>query len=616
MDDTNNSNSGSSSDSSSDSAPDSTSSSTPEVVSTEVANTVPAQPDSVNAEGSSPEAENYSSTNADTVSSEAVSTETVNTEPIGSENVSSQVMASDVEQPSQEQPSEEQHMDTANVASSSPAENPVDNSAAQNAGYGATSSTSVPPVAAEQQSGSGKKMPYDVKGKRVMVVGFGRTGVSLVKFLVRLGAEVTISDHKSKAELVEQLDSLGDLQINFDLGGHTPKMFVAQDLIILSPGISPNLKIFDYARSHNVKVTGEFEFAASYLEERVIAVTGTNGKSTTCRLIEEMLKKSGVSCWLGGNYGPPLTDYLLSDQKVKVVIAEVSSFQLEHLEKFDPPNIVFMNLAENHLDRYRSMEEYINAKRRVFFNVSQNTTSILNADDNAVVELARDPMVQRGRIFYFSRKPSLEPQIMNIGGAVCVNKEIRVRTGPEIEYFTVQNMKMRGRHSIENTMAAIISARDHGAKHEDIQYVIDCFPGMAHRLEYVRKVGGVQFFNDSKATNVHAVIRALDAFDENVILIMGGKDTNLNYEPLADLIRRKVKNLILVGEAKERINRYIGDDSETFLIGTFEEAILISYQKSRNGDKVLLSPGCSSFDLFDSYVERGNYFKDLVKQFR
>ena len=275
-----------------------------------------------------------------------------------------------------------------------------------------------------------------------------------------------------------------------------------------------------------------------------------------------------------------------------------------------------MNLAENHLDRYRSMEDYVNAKRKVFLNVNQSTTSILNADDNAVVELARDPMVQRGRIFYFSRKPSLEPQIMNIGGSVAIKDQLKVRTGPEIQYFSVGETKMRGVHSQENIMAAVLAAREHGATAEQIQKVIDTYGGMHHRLEYVRRVGGVEFYNDSKATNVHAVMRALDAFDENVILIMGGKDTNLNYAPLRDRIQRKVKSLILVGEAKERINRDIGDYSETFLIGTFEEAVLISYQKSRIGDRVLLSPGASSFDMFDSYVERGNYFKELVQQFK
>jgi UDP-N-acetylmuramoylalanine--D-glutamate ligase len=461
----------------------------------------------------------------------------------------------------------------------------------------------------------------DLKDKRILVVGLARSGVSMVHFLSENGAAVTVSDHKSKAELAPALELVDDLpNLQYDLGGHTPKVFLAQDLIILSPGVPPNLKIFDYARSHGVTVTGEFEFATWFIKEPIISVTGTNGKSTTCKLVEMFLQESGLKAWLGGNYGEPLVEYIRKQaktgEKAQVVVAEVSSFQLEHCERFTPQNVVFTNLAENHQDRYRSMEDYVNAKRRIFQNTNQATTSILNADDNAVVELARDPAVQRGRIFYFSRKPQLEPQIMTIGGAVCIKDEIKVRTGPEIESYTVKNMKMRGKHSIDNIMAATLAAREHGASHDAIQKVVDTFPGMAHRLEYVRRVGGVQFFNDSKATNVHAVLRALDAFDENIILIMGGKDTNLNYEALREPVRRKVKNLILVGEAKERINRDIGDYSETFLIGTFEEAVLISYQKSRIGDVVLMSPGASSFDMFDSYEERGNYFKEIVQRFR
>lgn len=456
----------------------------------------------------------------------------------------------------------------------------------------------------------------ELKDKKIMVVGLAKCGVSLAKFLIKQGSKVTISDHKSKAELSTHLDQVEGLGVELDLGGHSPKKFLEQDLIILSPGVPPNLKIFDYARSNGVQVTGEFEFAMWFIKEPVIAVTGTNGKTTVTRLIHRFLKDSGVEVWVGGNIGTPMVEYLNRENPAKVIVAEVSSFQLEHVQRFTPQNIVFTNLAENHLDRYKSMEEYINAKRRVFLNTNQATTSILDADDNAVVELARDPAVQRGRIFYFSRKPSLEPQIMNIGGAVCIKDELRVRTGPEIEYFSVKNRKMKGVHSIENIMAAILAAREHGATHEAIQKAIDEFKGLPHRIEYVRRVGGVTFFNDSKATNVHSVIRALDAFDENIILIMGGKDTGLSYEPLRDYIKRKVKNLILVGEAKERINRDIGDFSETFLIGTFEEAVLIAYQKSRIGDTVLLSPGASSFDMFDNYEERGNFFKEIVRSFK
>jgi UDP-N-acetylmuramoylalanine--D-glutamate ligase len=456
----------------------------------------------------------------------------------------------------------------------------------------------------------------ELRGKRILIVGMARTGVALARFLTQHGAAVTISDHKSKAELSTFLEMIQGMDLTLELGGHQPKTFLNQDVIILSPGVPSHLKLFDYAKSRGVKVTGEFEFCSQFLKEPVIAITGTNGKTTTAHLIDVFLKESGGKTWIGGNYGAPISEYLLQPDKAEIVITEVSSFMLEHSETFNPKNVVFTNLAENHLDRYRSMEEYVNAKRKIFLNTNQATTSILNADDNAVVELARDPAVQRGRIFYFSRKSSLEPQIMNIGGAVSTEGQIRVRTGPEIEYYDVKNMKMRGLHSEENIMAAILAAREHGARHEAIQRVIDTYGGMPHRLEYVRRVGGVEFYNDSKATNVHAVLRALDSFDENVILIMGGKDTNLNYVPLKDKIRRKVKTLILVGEAKERINRDIGDYSETFLIGTFEEAILIAYQKSRINDYVLLSPGASSFDIFDSYAERGNYFKEIVNNFK
>jgi UDP-N-acetylmuramoylalanine--D-glutamate ligase len=454
-----------------------------------------------------------------------------------------------------------------------------------------------------------------LKDKKILVVGLGKTGVSLAHFLTQHGAQVTVTDHKSKPELSNQLEHLGDLPIKYELGGHSPKVFLQQDLVILSPGVPSNLKIFEYARSQGIKITGELEFASQFIKEPMIAVTGTNGKTTCARLIESMLTESGVNCWVGGAIGVPLTDYLRFNHKAQVVIVEVSSYMLETCENFNPTNIVFMNLAENHLDRYRSMEDYVNAKRRIFRNVNLATTSILNADDNAVVELARDPAVQRGRIFYFSRKQALEPQIMNIGGSVNMGNQIVVRTGPEKESFVVSDMKLRGRHSIENIMASILAAREHGATHDAIQKVINTFSGLPHRLEYVRKVGGVLFYNDSKATNVHAVLRALDSFDENVILIAGGKDTNLSFEALRGIVKRKVKTLILVGEAKERINRDLGDFSETFLIGTFEEAVLIAYQKSRIGDIVLLSPSCPSFDLFDSYEERGDYFKEIVRKF-
>ena len=447
----------------------------------------------------------------------------------------------------------------------------------------------------------------------------GRTGIALAHFLVQAKAKVVISDHKSEAELDVALKSVAGIkdQVHLDLGGHTPKLFLEQDIVVLSPGISPYLRIFEYVRQRGVAVTGELEFAARFVSLPIVAITGTNGKTSTACLVYEMLKESGRRPWMGGNYNEPLSSFLLQDEEqFDTLILELSSFQLEHVEQLNPKHIVFTNLAQGHQDRHRNMEEYVNAKRKVFTNTSKDTTSILNADDNAVVELARDPRVQKGRIFYFSRQPALEPQIMNIGGCVQVEGQIRVRTGPEIEYFDTADIKARGEHMSENIMGAILAAREHGASHEAIQTVMNDFSGLQHRLEYVRRVGGVDFYNDSKATNAHAVERALSTFDENVILIMGGKDTHLTYTGLQNAVKEKVKNLLLVGEAKERINRDIGDFTETFFVGTFDEAVVIAYQKSRIGDAVLLSPGCSSHDVFNSYIERGEHFKHLVRKFK
>lgn len=460
------------------------------------------------------------------------------------------------------------------------------------------------------------KEASELKEKKILVVGLGKTGVSLCHFLAEAGALVTVTDHKSRPELANQLEQMGNINVTYELGGHSPKTFLKQDLIILSPGISTYLKIFEYAKAQGIKVVGELEFASWFIQEPILAVTGTNGKTITVKLVESFLRESGVKVWVGGAFGIPVVEYLRQPEKASVVVVEASSYMLETCETFSPTTIVFTSLAENHLDRYRSMEDYVNAKRRIFRNVNLATTSILNADDNAVVELARDPIVQRGKIFYYSRKAILEPQIMNIGGSINVGRDIIIRTQTDKEKVSVAHMKLKGRHNIENIMAAILGAREHGATLEAIQKVINEITQLPHRIEYVRKVGGVFFYDDSMCTNVHALARALEIFDENVILIAGGKDANLSFEGLRSLVRRKVKTLLLYGEAKERINRDLGDFAETYLIGTFEEAVLIAYQKSRIDDFVLLSPACPATDLFDSETERGEYFKQMVRKFK
>ena len=457
-----------------------------------------------------------------------------------------------------------------------------------------------------------KMQKKSLKNRKIMIVGLAKTGVALAKFLCEAEAEVSVSDHKSVAELPDALEEIEDLNIHYDLGGHTPKAMLAQEMIILSPGVSPGLQIFHYARQHGVQITSDIEFASQMIDEPIIAITGTNGKTTVAEMTNAFLTKSGIKTWIGGNYGNPLIEYVRSGEKADVLICEVSSFQLELVKTFTPQTIVFTNIAPNHFDRYKSLDGYIKAKKRIFLNTNAKTKSILNADDKQVVNIANDPIVQEGHILYFSRKASLESQVMNIGGGVHIGDEMRIRVRPEIEVYSSAKIKILGDHSIENMIAAICAARDYGAQPVVIQEVIDSFKPLPHRLEYVRKVGGVCFYNDSKSTNVHAVGRALAAFDENVILICGGKDANLSFDSLANIVKEKVKTLILFGESKEKINRSIGDCSDTFLIGTFEEAVLMAYQKSKISDTVLLSPGCPSFDLFDSYIERGNYFKRII----
>ena len=456
----------------------------------------------------------------------------------------------------------------------------------------------------------------ELKGKKIAVLGLGKTGLALSRLLLRHGARVLISDHKSEAELSPYIEEAKELPLNFELEGHSPQTLARQNHVILSPGVPFNLKLFEYIQSFGAEVTGEFEFVSRYIKEKMTVITGANGKTTVLEMAAMFLKNSGVNVWTGGNYKRPLSQYLYEGKKAEVLLVEASSFMLEHVSRMAPANIVFTNIAESHLDRYDTMDEYIAAKKKVFTNTHKKMTSILNADSSEVIELARSPVVQKGRIFYFSRKKSLKPQIMSIGGAVAINGEVHVRTQPEIEFYSLKNSPLKGPHSHENIMAAILTAKEHGGSWQHIQRGIDEYRGCPHRLEYVRKAGGAFFYNDSKATNVHAVSRALDSFEDNVILIMGGKDIGLDYTPLAGRIRRKVKTLILIGDAKEMIHRHLEGCSETFLIGTFDEAVYIAYNKSRIGDIILLSPGCPSFDMFSSYADRGRRFKELAGQFK
>ncbi len=456
------------------------------------------------------------------------------------------------------------------------------------------------------------------RGKKILIVGCGKSGVSTAKYLVKQGARVMISDSKQRTELSEPLKELGDIKIEFEFGGHTEKSFLGAELIVVSPGIPvSNHQMIQMAKSRGIPVTSEVEIAVNALEEPLIAITGTNGKTTVTTLIGEMFKADSKPVFVGGNIGEPLINRILSEERTVGVVAELSSFQIDLTEKMVPAVAVFTNVDQDHLDRYGSMENYVASKRKLARACDRNSFVVLNYDDTTVRSFAND---NPGKLIWYTMKNPLE-----LGGDfaekfygayydAAKNSIVTKLSGRE-EFFPLAGFKLFGDHNKSNLMAALCAAKVMGVGSAAIQNVIDNFKGLAHRLEYTRKKDGVYFFNDSKATNIQSVAASLSSFKRSpVILIAGGKDKNMDFAPLIPYVQGKVKLLILVGEAKEKINRSLGDFAETYLVGTFEEAVLISFQKSRNGDIILLSPGCSSQDMFRDFEERGEYFKKLVHQ--
>ncbi|MEN9722553.1 MAG: UDP-N-acetylmuramoyl-L-alanine--D-glutamate ligase [Pseudomonadota bacterium] len=455
------------------------------------------------------------------------------------------------------------------------------------------------------------------KGKRILVVGFGKSGVSAARYLSKQGAKVTVTDMKQKTELADSVAACADLKIEYELGRHQSKTFTSAELIVVSPGVALSQKIFEEVRAANVPITNDIEIAATQLEVPLVAVTGTNGKTTTTSLIGEMFKADRREVFVGGNIGKPLLDFYLDEKPASTVVAELSSFQLELADKFTPAVAVFTNIEPDHLDRYPSLEAYAAAKKKLLQLCDRNSFVVLNFDNPTVSQLASEA---KGKLMWFSKRNP-----MSIGGEFAENfcgcyynastSRIVAKITGKDEIYDVSTFKLFGEHNKENLMAAICAARAQGVSPAAIQSVIQNFRGVPHRLEFVRKKDGVYFINDSKGTNVMSLQRSLMAFPKNpIILIAGGKDKNMEFSPLADLVRERCKLLILLGEAKEKINRALGDHADTFLVGTFEEAVLLAYQKSRSGDIILLSPGCASFDMFRNFEERGDYFRKLVSQ--
>jgi UDP-N-acetylmuramoylalanine--D-glutamate ligase len=443
----------------------------------------------------------------------------------------------------------------------------------------------------------------DLAGKRVLVVGLARTGVVTALFSAGYGATVTATDERPETDLQETAAKLRAAGVTLEFGGHRAESFLEQDLIVVSPGVPAKLPELELARARGTPVWSEIELAWRFLRGKLIAITGSNGKTTTTSLVAHILQTAGIPTLIGGNIGTPLLALVENSMDTTVTVAEISSFQLETIEKFRPEIGVLLNLTPDHLDRHASFDEYALAKMRMFENQLERDIAILNADDPEITKR----MPTKPHIFWFSRKKRVA------AGAFLRDEQIFFRNeGSEVALGRRDEISLRGEHNVENALAACAAAYLAGADPAAIASGIKTFKGVEHRLEFVAEVSGVQFYNDSKATNVDAAVKAIEAFPGPLIVILGGKDKGSPYTPLRELLRERARMAILIGAAADKIAEDLGDAVPLESGGTLDRAVQLAMQNAHPGDTVLLAPSCSSFDQFENYEHRGRTFKDLV----
>jgi len=446
----------------------------------------------------------------------------------------------------------------------------------------------------------------DLAGKKILVVGLARTGVACARFLAGAGARVTVYDQAPAAALAEPRRELQGLGVREELGAPQPA-WPGYDLLLVSPGVPPELPWLDAARQAGIPVWGELELAGHFFTRPLIAVSGTNGKTTTTTLVGELLRASGLTPLVGGNIGTPVVSLLERQQDADFLVLEVSSFQLDTAPNFHPQAAALLNISPDHLDRYTGLPAYIASKAGLFRSQGPGDLKVLNYDDPAVRPLGEGP----GRVLYFSSQEPLKK------GAWLENEAVRILLPGKLdERFPLQKILLPGRHNQENVMAALLLALDAGAAPGACREVLARFRGLPHRLERVAQVRGVDFYDDSKGTNVGAVARSLTFFAQPVILIAGGRDKDSDFSLLSPLIRERVKALVLMGETREQLARVWKDQAPICLVNDMKEAVRRAYDLARPGEVVLLSPACASFDMFRDYAHRGATFQKLVEELR
>ena len=445
----------------------------------------------------------------------------------------------------------------------------------------------------------------DLAGKRVLVVGLGKSGVASARFLTARGAKVGVSDAKSQEQLREEIPALLDQGIIVETGQHGERTFRDQDLIVVSPGVPFDVPQLVHARELGIPVIGEVELAARFLKGHIVAITGSNGKTTTTALAGEIISAAGRKTLVGGNIGTPAISFADRSTDDSWIVLEISSFQLETIETFHPHIAVVLNITPDHLDRHRTFENYAAAKARIFENQTAGDFAVFNADNEPCVALASQTKAQ---VRWFSRLKEVR------NGAFIRGDRIVWRDAKaEREIMPVSEIGLKGAHNVENVLAAVTVGMLAEIEPAQIRRAVAEFKAVEHRLEYVATIGGVEYYNDSKATNVDATIKALESFPGGIHLILGGKDKGSDYSVLNDLLRERVKRVYTIGAAAAKIESQ-AHGAEIVSAGTLDAAVRRASEAAVPGEIVLLAPACASFDQFDSYEHRGRIFKELVRQ--
>ena len=443
----------------------------------------------------------------------------------------------------------------------------------------------------------------EVEGRRIAVAGAARSGIAAAELLVRRGARVTLSDTRSEVPEASALEALG---VELELGGHREVTFTSADLIVVSPGVPPDQTAIAAARARGVPVIGEVELASRWLQGRVIAITGTKGKSTTTALTGRILEAAGFKVTVGGNIGAPLSAQVTVSTPDTVHVVETSSFQLEGIETFHPWIAVMLNFSPDHLDRHATVEAYAAAKARIFDNQDPGDWAVINADDPSVLRLAER---SRAAKRLFARHAWLAE------GTVVENGWIVDRSGSQTERLVpLTAIRLLGPHLVSDVMAAATVGSIAGAAPAAMTAAVESFGGLEHAMELVAEVAGVRFVNDSKATNVEAALRSIESFDLGLVPIIGGRFKGGDLRVLREPLVARAKAVVAIGEARSLVREALADAIDVHTADTFEEAVAVAFELAKPAGVVLLAPACASFDMFRDYAERGRRFKEEVAQ--